>query len=69
MTDSPREQRHYEPSSQALAEEFPSWHFWEGVNDKHYARLLKSSPPVVRYAPDLQSLRDQIIAYLWKVNH
>ena len=62
-----RDQRHYEPRSpEDLTAEFPSWEVWRGVNQLWYARLLKSSPPVVVRGEDLTDLRDQVIAWIWR---
>jgi hypothetical protein len=32
---------------QPHAATFPRWHAWRGVNDRYYARLPLSSPPIV----------------------
>lgn len=62
---SPEDQRYYEPrSAKALMDEFPDWHVWKGVNSLFYARLPKTSPPVVVQGEDLLDLRDRIIVWL-----
>ena len=65
---SPRDQRHYEPpSAEALKAEFPGWEIWQGVNGRWYARLPRSSPPVVlERAVDLAELREWLIGWRWK---
>jgi hypothetical protein len=60
MSDTPHDQRHYRPSLEDLAVEFPRWHCWQGVNRRWYARLLNSSPPVVIDAEDTIGLYDGI---------
>ena len=67
MSGSPQDQRHYQPHSlDDLTREFPQWESWQGINNRFYARLLKSSPPVVKSALDLVSLRDEIIGWAWR---
>ncbi len=40
--------------------EFPRWYVWRGVAGLVYARLVRSSPPVVFWGKDAMNLRDQI---------
>jgi hypothetical protein len=49
-----------EPTTESIESEFPGWHVWQGVNYLWYARLEKSSPPVVVMGEDLLDLRDQV---------
>ena len=49
-----------EPTLADVAREFPCWHCWRGVSGLLYARLPKSSPPIVIRAEDPVDLRDQI---------
>ena len=42
---------------------YPGWHIWRGVSDLMYARLLRSSPPVVVTAPDMVRLAARIEDY------
>jgi hypothetical protein len=44
------------------ARECPGWHAWRGVNMLYYARLPKTSPPVVVRGEDPEDLRDMIKA-------
>ena len=68
MTEQVRDQRHYEPGRpEEVKREFPGWHVWRGVNHLWYARLVKSSPPIVVTArEDLGDLRDGIISAIWR---
>jgi hypothetical protein len=47
-----------------LEREFPCWHWWRGVSGLYYARRVKSSPPIVFRAENMDDLRDQVQAYL-----
>jgi hypothetical protein len=69
MPSSPADQRHYEPTLEDLMREFPQWHCWRGVNHLVYARMLKSSPPIVVRREDTISLRDEIIRIIWRIDH
>jgi hypothetical protein len=40
--------------------ELPRWHVWLGVNGLVYARMMRSSPPLVVRAEDAVDLRDAI---------
>jgi hypothetical protein len=42
------------------AKEFPGWHVWRGISGLAYARLRRSSPPVIVRAEDIADLRDQM---------
>ncbi len=44
----------------ACAREFPRWYLWRGVAGHYYARVPRTSPPMVVRAPDAASLRDEI---------
>jgi hypothetical protein len=46
-----------------LADEFPCWHAWDGVSGLMYARLPRSSPPVVVRATDAGALAGKIRAW------
>jgi hypothetical protein len=48
-----------EPELAALARRFPRWETWKGVSGRWYARLLRSSPPVVLQGEDAQDMADQ----------
>lgn len=69
MPSTPTDQRHYEPTLADLTREFPQWHCWKGVNAMFYARLLKTSPPIVVRGTDTSDLRDEIIRILWRIEH
>lgn len=66
MAESIRDQRHYRPASvDDIEREFPGWHAWRGVNTRYYARLSKTSPPVVVCgAEDLAEVRELILERL-----
>jgi hypothetical protein len=61
MTDSPRDQRHYEPTLDDLQREFPYWHVWHGVNHLWYARLPKTSPPIIARGEGSLELQNNIL--------
>jgi hypothetical protein len=44
----------------ALARQFPRWEAWKGVSGLCYARLLRSSPPIVVRGEDATDVADQI---------
>jgi hypothetical protein len=46
-----------------FADEFPCWHAWTGVAGLLYARLPRSSPPVVLRGADPGSVAEQIRAW------
>ena len=50
-----------EPTQDSLAREFPGWEVWKGVSDLWYARLPRSTPPIVVRGEDLTDLRDEIV--------
>jgi hypothetical protein len=56
-----------EPVLDDLARDYPRWHSWEGISGLFYARLLRSSPPVVVRGEDPADLRDSIRD--WIKNH
>ena len=46
--------------------EFPGWHVWHGVSGSWYARLPRTSPPVVLKpggAADLAELREWLASW------
>lgn len=49
-----------EPELAALARRFPRWETWKGISGRWYARLLRSSPPVVLQGESPEDLADQI---------
>ena len=44
-----------------LARAYPRYHFWPGVSGLVYASRLATSPPVVKQARTVESLREQVI--------
>jgi hypothetical protein len=44
----------------AVARAHPGWECWAGVSGMVYARLLKSSPPVIVTAEDVPGLHEVI---------
>jgi hypothetical protein len=40
--------------------ELHSWHWWEGVSGLYYARRMKSSPPVVLRAENMDELQELV---------
>lgn len=61
MSDTPRDNRHYQPSLEDLAIQFPRWNIWQAANKRWYARLLNSSPAIVLDAEDTLGLYDEIV--------
>jgi hypothetical protein len=49
-----------EPALEDIEREFPAWHAWTGVSGLLYARLPRSSPPVVVRGQDAAELREAI---------
>jgi hypothetical protein len=49
-----------EPTLDDVRALFPCWEAWRGVNGLVYARLARSSPPVVVHGEDPRDLIDQI---------
>ena len=52
-----------DPASHAwwpYAQEFPRWHVWRGISGLAYARLSRSSPPIVVRAEGATELRNEI---------
>jgi hypothetical protein len=41
-----------EPTIESIEQDFPGWHVWQGVNDRWYARLPRTSPPWVAGAEE-----------------
>jgi hypothetical protein len=44
----------------AVEADYPGWHAWLGTIPMYYARLPKSSPPIVVRSPTLAGLRTEI---------
>jgi hypothetical protein len=55
MTDADRD-----AALAAVAAEFPGWHPWRGIAGLVYARLPRSSPPVVVRAHNITALRIRV---------
>jgi excisionase family DNA binding protein len=49
-----------EPDLGDIARDHPRWRCWQGVSGNLYARLPRSSPPIIVRAPDPASLRKEI---------
>jgi hypothetical protein len=47
-----------------IADEFPGWEAWQGIDRLWHARIRGATPPVMVHGEDLTDLREQIIAYL-----
>lgn len=45
------------------ARRFPAWHAFRGVNQLYYARLPKSSPPVLVRGESAEDLADMIVRW------
>jgi hypothetical protein len=43
------------------AREFPYWYVWRGVAGHYYARVPRSSPPIVVRAMTPEDLRDEVM--------
>ncbi len=56
------EQQQVTPES--IAEEFPGWETWQGIDRLWHARIRGATPPVMVHGEDLVDLRDQIRRYL-----
>ena len=50
----------HKPALDDVARDYPRWHCWAGISGLFYARLLRSSPPVVVRGEDAADLRDSI---------
>jgi hypothetical protein len=50
-----------------IAREFPDWEAWQGFNRLWHARIRGAVPPVLVHGEDLVDVRDQIIAYQWRI--
>jgi hypothetical protein len=48
------------PDLDDMRREFPRWHCWEGIAGRLYARLRKSSPPLVVGSATTLGLRERI---------
>ena len=50
------------PGWWTYAHEFPHWYVWRGVTGRYYyARIPRTSPPVVVRALNAEDLRDEIV--------
>ncbi len=49
-----------------IAEQFPGWEAWQGIDRIWHARIRGATPPVMVHGEDLVDLRDQIKAHLRK---
>jgi hypothetical protein len=47
-----------------IADEFPGWEAWQGIDRLWHARIRGATPPVMVHGEDLVDLRDQIIVCL-----
>jgi hypothetical protein len=47
-----------------IADEFPGWEAWQGIDRLWHARIRGATPPVMVHGEDLVDLRDQIIVHL-----
>lgn len=45
---------------ESLAEEFPGWEAWQGIDRLWHARVRGATPPVMVHGEDLVDLRDRI---------
>ena len=48
----------------SLAQEFPAWEAWQGLDRLWHARVRGATPPVMVHGEDLVDLRDQILGHL-----
>jgi hypothetical protein len=44
-----------------FAREFPRWHVWRGVSGHYYARMPRTSPPLVVRASSAEGLWDEVM--------
>jgi hypothetical protein len=47
-----------------IADEFPGWEAWQGIDRLWHARIRGATPPVMVHGEDVAGLRDQIAVYL-----
>ena len=47
-----------------IADEFPGWEAWQGIDRLWHARIRGATPPVMVHGEDLIDLRDRIIVHL-----
>jgi hypothetical protein len=47
-------------TAESIADEFPSWEAWQGIDSLWHARIRGATPPVMVHGEDLVDLRDQI---------
>jgi hypothetical protein len=52
------------PTVESIADEFPDWEPWQGIEGLWHARIRGATPPVMVTGEDLMDLRDQIIVYV-----
>jgi hypothetical protein len=44
----------------AIAEEFPGWETWQGLDGQRHARIIGAIPPVVVHSDSPDGLREQV---------
>jgi hypothetical protein len=50
----------------SLADQFPDWEAWVGIEGLWHARIVGATPPVMVRGESLDDLRDEIRKYLDK---
>jgi hypothetical protein len=47
-------------TAESIAEEFPGWEAWQGIEGLWHARIKGATPPVMVHGQDLADLRDEV---------
>jgi hypothetical protein len=58
MTGDPMGER--DEQARAIAEDFPGWQAWQGIDGEWHARIIGAIPPVMVHSASLDGLRVQI---------
>ena len=58
---------HQAPELSGLADRFPRWEAWRGIDGFFHARIKGATPPVMVRGEDVQDLVDEIMR--WEGRH
>ena len=47
-------------TAESIADEFPGWEAWQGIDRLWHARVRGATPPIMVHGEDLVDLRDQV---------
>jgi len=50
----------HDEQARAIAEQFPGWEAWQGLDSQWHARIVGATPPVMVHAGSPDELREQI---------